>query len=99
MAERRVHLASAEALGDDRPEVVGDQLVERAIRVREVRRRKIDDDLGRRRNLVNDLEVEDGFALRLLWRAPRWVPLDRHQWVVGGQAELGCELVQVAQVR
>ena len=99
MAERSVGLASAKALGDDRPEVVGDELVERAIRVAEVRRRKVDDDLRRRRDLVNDLEVEDRLALRLLGRPPRRVALDRHQGVIGRQAELGRELVEVAQVR
>ena len=55
-----VDFAGAKAFRDDRSQVVGHQLVESAIAVREVRGRQVDDHLCVGRDLVNDLEIEDG---------------------------------------
>src|SRR5439155_20877680 len=75
-AARSVGLAGAQALGDDRTEVVGDHLVERSRAVPEVRRREINHQLGRGRDRMNDLEVEDRLPLRFFRRSPAGVALD-----------------------
>ena len=97
-AGRCVGLARAEALGDDRPEMVRDHLVKSPRRVPEVRRRDVDHQLGLGRHRVNDLEVEDRLTFRFHRSAPARVLLDREHLVERRQAELGCELVEVAHV-
>ena len=47
---------------------------------------------------MDDLEVEDGLALRLFWSTPACISLHGEHRVEGGKAELGSELVEVAEV-
>src|SRR5207302_4128194 len=68
-AARRVRLARAQALRDDRSGAVGHKLVEGPVAMAEVRCGEVDDQLGLGRHRVDDLEVEHGFALGLLRRA------------------------------
>ena len=65
----------------------------------EVRCGEVDDQLGLGRHRVDDLEVEHGFALGLLRRAPAWVTLHGQHRRERRKAVLGREFLEVAEVR
>ena len=94
----RVRLADAEALGDDRAEVIRHELAERAVVEREGRCRQVHDELGVRRDLVCDLEVEHDLADRRFRLAPFGVLLDGQHLAERRQPELDRELVEVRDV-
>src|SRR5258708_26458476 len=99
MTARRIRLTRAEALRDDRSEMVLDHLVECPVSVREVRGGEVDHQLGLGCDLMDDLEVEHRLALRFRRGSPARVALDAEHRIEWRKAELGSELVEVIEIR
>ena len=77
--------------------MVAHELVERAVQEGELRAGEVRNELGLRRDLMRDLEVEHRLADGLLGCAPRLVGLDRQHPGERREIELARELIQVVE--